>query len=133
MLYIYILIGLILVIVLYLVIKLIQGSAPEGFAKGIAEAQIYSYKKFRNKFPDMTKENLFHEVLKSRPGYSDEDISNIMDISRNQKGIVHFPRFVYALVLREYESRTGLKPDTLTSAELYGGVEAAFKKSFKGL
>ncbi|MCK9401728.1 MAG: hypothetical protein M0Q51_17315 [Bacteroidales bacterium] len=128
--YFYGLIGFILLIIIFLVYGWRRSLNPEGYAKAIAGTQIHYYKRLRKKYPDMNKEEILRKVLKSRPGYTDERISSIIEASKNQKGVVNLKHILYSLIIGEYEEIIGGDPDPSTWTKLSNGIDSAIKEDF---
>jgi hypothetical protein len=103
-----------LVIVGYLAFKFIQSSRPLGFAKQLARAQLTSFYAFKNKYPNISPQDLYSMVLTTRPGYDAERASNIIagavEVSKEMGEELRFWMVVLQLAAYEYLSRTGQSP-----------------------
>ncbi|MFA6548773.1 MAG: hypothetical protein WCT39_02410 [Candidatus Margulisiibacteriota bacterium] len=124
------LIGFLLLIVAYLIYGWRQSLNPEGYAKGIADTQMFCYTQLRKKYPELTKEEIIHKVLKSRLGYSGDKISNIIEGSKNQKGVVNFKNIMLSLIISEYKNIIAGEIDPLTLGKLMKGLDSAIKEDF---
>src|SRR6266516_1551571 len=106
----WVILAIVLVIVGYFAFKFIESSRPLGFAKQLARAQLTSFYTFKNKYPNVSPQELYSMVLTTRPGYDAELASNIMsgaiEASKEIGEELRFWMVVLQLAAYEYLSRT---------------------------
>ena len=97
--------------------------SPKGFAKGLANAQLKSFRAFQRKFPALSKEQLYVESLSTRPGYTREEVLDIVQFAKTYiTGSFNLQRVVLAVADREYTRRVGHTPSQDISIQLVEGV-----------
>jgi hypothetical protein len=88
-------------------------SAPR-FCQQLARAQLTSFYAFKNKYPNISPQDLYSMVLTTRPGYDAERASNIIagavEVSKEMGEDLRFWMVVLQLAAYEYLSRTGQSP-----------------------
>jgi hypothetical protein len=111
---IWLIIGLLLAVGIYIGSKMVQSSRPLGFARQLARAQLLSFYAFRNKYPDLPQQSLYSMVITSRPGYDAQLASNIIsgagEVAEQMGSSLRFWMVVLQLATYEYLSRTGQSP-----------------------
>ena len=111
---IWLIIGLLLAVVIYIGSKMIQSSRPLGFARQLARTQLLSFYAFRNKYPNLPQQELYSMVLTSRPGYDAQLASGIIsgagEVAKQMGLNLRFWMVVLQLASYEYLSRTGQSP-----------------------
>lgn len=111
-----------LIIIFFVVSMLFKSSTPLGFSREIAKTMLSSYNLLKVKYPNYDKEKMYTEVLKTRPGYSEEDAKHILDtLGDNEK---NFRTFVHMLVIIEFKKRLNIIriDDIKTVTDLAVGV-----------
>ena len=70
-------------------------------AKGIAKRQLRAFYALRNKFPNMSNEELYYCVIRTRPKYTEEMANQIIEIAKQEGEPLQFRDVVHALVMEE--------------------------------
>jgi len=99
-------------IVLFVVIKMLQSASPKGFAKQLAKVQLHAIRRQKEIHPEYPKEKLYVEVIKTRPGYSEQMARDIIAYAKEtyaEGRDLNFHMVVSALAL--YEFRVRMKRD----------------------
>lgn len=109
------------VILLIIAIPFIKSSTTKGFTRGVAKAQLRTYKNLKKRNPELSNRDLYFEMISCRPGYSrfeaEEIIKRTEGIS-NSPLLKNLPNFkekkdvtlrdvVVNLVQHEFVKRTG--------------------------
>jgi hypothetical protein len=125
---IWLIIGFVLVVVIYMGAKMRQASRPLGFAQQLAKTQLRSFYAFRNKYPNLPKQDLYSMVITSRPGYdaqlASEIISGAGEVAEQMGASLRFWMVILQLAAYEYLSRTGQSPSPVMD-DLRSGVVGA--------
>lgn len=111
---IWLIIGLLLAVGIYVGSKMIQASRPPGFARQLARAQLLSLYACRNTYPNLRQQDLYSMVITSRPGYDAQLASGIIsdagEVAEQMGSSLRFWMVVLQLAAYEYLSRTRQSP-----------------------
>ena len=108
----YVILFIILGIILFIVVKFVKSTIPQGFAKELAKAQLFSLKVVKQKFSEKTKEDQYLLAIKTMPGFSEEEIREIIrEIKKSSKELkqeFNFQSVVFHLATKELTKRTDI-------------------------
>lgn len=115
-----VIVGLILLLLL-LSIPFIKSTTTKGFTRGIAKAQLRTFRSLKKKNPHLSNRVLYIEMISCRPGYTEIEAENIIKRSEDlynsplmknfiKPGVkknINLREVVISLVQHEFLKRTG--------------------------
>ena len=69
--------------------------------KATAKKQLLAFYAVQSKFPNMSKEELYHHAIRTRPRYTEEATNQILEIAKQVGKPLRFRDVVHALVMEE--------------------------------
>lgn len=109
------------IIIVFFLLK--KTTSLREFAKGIAKTQLATYQALKSKNPIWTKEKLYRETIKSRPGFDNKECDEIireakealefkysLNGNKTAKSTLSLADIVASLIIYEHTRIVGLTP-----------------------